>query len=267
MLRKSLSFLALVWICSLSCLPAQDKDPRSRLATAHAQYYTPTSSGLKSFHCDASIDWKAMLSRFSGKDIADDNPALTFLQTAHLAVSDDLRGEGKLEWTNTVEPPAERKAGMQRMQDGFQSMVSGFFQTWNPYMNGAMVPVPDDSLTVTKSGDGVHLSGTSKGTTLDEDYDANMLLTRTLVTSPSLTVVAIPTYTRTDDGLLLAALTSLVHQPPTAPEIDATFRVEYAKVDSYQIPSHVVFDIKNIGIIEFGLSACKVTVADWAKKS
>jgi hypothetical protein len=59
---------------------------------------------------------------------------------------------------------------------------------------------------------------------------------------------------------------SQVHQPPDAPETDATFRIDYTKVESYQIPSHVVFDIKNTGVIEIGFSACKVTVADWAKK-
>jgi hypothetical protein len=248
-------------------LLAQDKEVRSRLAAAHAQYYTPTVKGLKSFHCDASIDWKAMLSRFSGTDIADDNPALKFLQTVHLAVNDDLHGKGELEWTNTAEPPADRKPGMQQMQEGLQATVSGFFQTWNAYMNGAMVPFPDSSVTVTKSGDGVHLSGTSTGTTVDEDYDKNMLLTKALVANPTLTVLAKPTYTSTEDGLLLSSLISQIHQPPTAPETEATFRIEYAKVGSYQIPSYVVVDIKNTGTIEFGLSACKVTVADWAKKN
>ena len=134
-------------------------------------------------------------------------------------------------------------------------------------MNGSMVPLPDHTLTVTKSGDGVHLSGTSKGSTFDEDYDKNMLLTQALVVSPDLKVQAKPTYTNTTDGLILSSLTSLVQQPPTAPEIEATFHIEYAEVDSYQIPSHVVFDIKNTGVIEFGFSACKVTIADWAKKN
>jgi hypothetical protein len=242
-------------------LLAQDKEARNRLASAHAQYYTPTASGLKSFHCDASIDWKAMLSRFSGSDVSDDNPALTFLQTVHLAVNDNLRGNGELEWTSTAEPPADRKSSIQQIQEGLQTTISGFFQSWNAYMNGTMVPPPDNT------GDGVHLSGTSKDITFDEDYDKNMLLTKVLVTSPSLTVLAKPTYISTEDGLLVSSVTSQVHQPPTAPETEATFRIEYAKVDSYQIPSRIVIDIKNTGIIEFRLNACKVTAADWTKKN
>ena len=264
MTRKSVCLLALIW---LSCISLVAQDARNRLATAHAQYYTPTASGLKSFHCDASIDWKAMLTRFSGTEVPDDNPTLTFLQTVHLATTDDLRGNGELEWTSTVEPPAERKSSMQQMKDGLQTTISGFFQTWNAYMNGSMVPFPDSTVTVTNSGEGVHLRGTSKETTLDEDFDKNMLLTKVQVANPSLTVLATPTFTSTEDGLLLSSVTSQIHQPTTAPETEATIRIEYAKVDSFQIPSHIVIDIKNTGVIEFRLNACKVSVADWAKKN
>ena len=87
-------------------LLAQDKADRDRLTLARAQYYTPTASGLKSFHCDASIDWKAMLTRFGRADVPDDNPALKFLGTVHLAISDDLRGAGSLQWTSTTDVPA-----------------------------------------------------------------------------------------------------------------------------------------------------------------
>jgi hypothetical protein len=265
MSRKILVLSALV---SLGCvsIQAQDKEARNRLFVAHAQYYTPTASGLKSFHCDAAIDWKAMLSRFSGTEIPDDNPALKFLLSVHLAVSDDLRGKGSLEWTNPDDPPASRKAAIQQIQDGLQTSVNGFFQTWNAYMNGSMVPLPDGSVTVTKSGEGVHLSGKSKDTSFDEDFDKNMLLTQALVVSPTLKVLAVPTFVPTSDGLVLSSVASEIHQPPTAPETDATFRIDYTRVESYQIPSHVVFDIKNTGLIEISFSGCKVTVSDWTKK-
>ncbi|HEY2469847.1 MAG TPA: hypothetical protein VGI45_18655 [Terracidiphilus sp.] len=263
--RKIPFVFALICVSCLS-LDAQDKDARDRLAAAHSQYYTPTTSGLKSFHCDASIDWKAMLSRFSGTDVPDDNPALKFLQSVHLAVNDDLKGQGALEWTNAGQPPDDKKAGIQQIQEGLQTSVAGFFQTWNAYMNGSMVPVPDNNTTVTKSGDGVHLSGTSKDMTFDEDFDKNMLLIQALVVGPNLKVLAIPTFALTPDGLVISSVASQVHQPPTAPETDATFRIDYARVESYQLPSQIAFDIKNTGVIEIGFSACKVTLFDWAKK-
>jgi hypothetical protein len=65
-------------------MAAQDKTAADRLIAAHGQYYTPTASGLRSFHCEATIDWKAMLARFGPAEIPDDNPTLKYLQTVHL---------------------------------------------------------------------------------------------------------------------------------------------------------------------------------------
>jgi hypothetical protein len=264
MSRKTLCLLAIV-LCG-NLLHAQDKELRERLAAAHSQYYTPTASGLKSFHCDAAIDWKALLSRFSGTEVPDDNPALKFLLTVHLAVSDDLHGTGALEWTNTLDPPENNKAAVDQIRDGLKTSVAGFFQSWNAYVNGSMVPLADPSVSLTRSGDGLHLTGTTKDMTIDEDFDKNMLLTQAIVVSPTVRVLAIPTFALTPDGLLVSTVLNKVNQPPSAPETDATFRIDYAKVDAFQIPSRVVFDIRNTGVIEINFNACKVTIADWALK-
>jgi hypothetical protein len=212
------------------------------------------------------MDWQALLTRFSGTDIPKDNPMLKYLEAVHLSVSDELKGKGSLEWTSTAAPPEEKKESLKQMQEGFQTMIAGFFQTWNGYMNGAMVPLPDKSVTITTAGDGIHLSGTFDGETLDEDFDKNILLTQVLVVKPELRVLAKPSYATTADGLLVSSVVSQINQPPSAPPIEAVFRIEYAKVDSFQIPSHILIDLKNTGTIEVGFSACKVSVADWAKK-
>lgn len=207
-----------------------------------------------------------MVTRFSGVDIPDDHPVLKLLQTVHLSVADELKGQGELQWSSSVDPPADKAAAVSQIKDGMRLMVSGFFQSWNGYMNGTMVSASDASATVTTSGDGVHVSETKNDTKVDEDFDKNMLLTQALVVSPKLRVLAVPTFTRTADGLIVSSIVSQVNQPPTAPQTEATITIDYAKADSFQIPSHLVFDIKNIGVFEIGLSACKVTVADWTKK-
>lgn len=112
----------------------------------------------------------------------------------------------------------------------------------------------------------MHLTATDRGMTIDEDFDKNMLLTQAVVVSPSVKVIAIPTFTPTSDGLLVSTVQNKVNQPPTAPETDATFRIDYARVDAFQIPSRIIVDIKNTGVIEIGFNTCKVSVADWANK-
>lgn len=267
MTRKIVVFLfCTLFLPSSKSLIAQDETARDRLFAAHAQYYSPTVSGLQSFHCDATIDWQGMLARFTGKEIPDDNPWLKYLQTVRISIDDEPRGEANVTWANPNQPPAGREESLKQIEEGLQRSVAGFFQTWNPYMNGKMVPLPDKTLTVTKSGDGVHLSGTSKDLKFDEDYDKNMLLTQALVDSPAMKVLAIPTYVDTPDGLVISAIDSKINQPPSAPQTETIFRIEYAKVSSFQIPSRIVLDIKNTGVLEFSLNNCTVSVADWAKK-
>jgi hypothetical protein len=262
------TFLACLALAGAICAPvhAQEQSAREQLALAHAQYYTPTASGLKSFHCEAAIDWKAMFARITGKEIPDDNPLLTYLNGIHLSVSDDLRGQGTLEWTSGDPAPAGKEAAVKQMREGFQGMVGGFFQSWNAYMNGTMVPVPDSKTTITQSAEGVHLSAMANEMKIDEDFDKNFLLTQARVDSPSMRVVALPSYTSTSDGLVVASVKSQVRQPPTAPETDVNFQIEYAKVDGYQVPSHIAFDIKNVGMMDIRLSGCQVSLAQWARK-
>ena len=265
--RKVCCLLLTAVLCLASTtLLSQDKDPRARLTRAHALYYTPTASGLRSFHCDAAIDWKSMLTRLSGVDIPDDNPALKFLQTVHLSVDDELKGKGSLGWTSETDAPKDKAAAIKQIQDGLKTSVEGFFQSWNVYMNGSMVPVPDSTLTLTDVGDGLHLSGASDGSSFDEDFDKNMLLTLVRVVNPDMKVLATPTYASTSDGLIVSAVASQISQPSTAPPAEAIFRIDYVKVEAFQIPSRVVFDIKNTGVIEIAFNSCRVSVADWAAK-
>lgn len=267
MIRNRTGFAFVVSVCLGSCaaLIAQSDSPRGRLGLAHAQYYTPTASGLKSFSCDAAIDWKAMITRFSGTEIQDDNPTLQYLHSVHLSISDELRGAGSLEWSGGAEMPQGSEGPIGQIRHGLQTSVAGFFQSWNPYMNGSMVPFPGDSATVTSKGEGVHLSESAKETKVDEDFDKNMLLTQVVVENPAVRFSATPTFVSTPAGLVVSAVQSQINQPPSAPGINLTLHVEYAQTGAYQLPSHLLFDIKNAGIIELGLSNCQVNLAAWAQ--
>jgi len=129
-----------------------------------------------------------------------------------------------------------------------------------------MVPIPDKTLTVTPSGEGIHLSASSQAAKIDEDFDKSLLLTQVLVVSPSIKVLATPTYVEMPGGLTVTSVDSKINQPPSAPQTEAIFRIEYANVDTFEIPSRIVLDIKNTGLIDLSLNACQVSVADWARK-
>src|ERR1700744_5294293 len=198
-------------------LRAQTTSPNTKLLSARALYYTPTVQGLKSFRCSVDFDWKDFLARYTNADVKDDNPYLQYLRTIHLTVSDELSGDGKLEWTTSSAAPEGKEEAVAKIKDGMQQMMVGFFSSWNGYMNGNMVPAPDATTTVTENGDGLRLHAAAETTEGTELFDKNMLLTEAHVVHPASDFYAYPTYTDTSDGRVISAIRTVFRQPPTAP--------------------------------------------------
>lgn len=257
------AFVALACLLPLSA-SAQQNHAAERLLTARALYYTPTAAGLQSFHCTVSMDWKDLLTRFSGKEIPDDNPALVYLKTVQLSATDQLRGKGVLEWVDTTPAPDNLKSSTGQLRDGLSQTLGGFFQTWNSFMNGGMVPLPDKTTIVSPKDDGFTLHAASDEYVVDEAYDQNSLLTVAHVVSKSFDATMTPTYSDSPDGRIITTLQSSTHQPPSAPPTNMTMSVTYAPVSSFQLPSRVQVDVKNVGGFVFDFSACIVQTMDKA---
>ena len=251
---------------ALACLlpfaaSAQQNPAEQHLLSARALYYTPTTDGLKSFHCAVSVDWKDLLTRFSGQPISDDNPFLIYLNSVHLSVTDDLSGKGSLEWVDTLAPSDTVAGPAGKVHGGMVQTMGGFLQAWNPFMNGAMVPVPDASTKITTIGDNINLHATDAALSVDEVFDKNLLLTSVHVLSPDIDSTAHPTFIESHDGRIISSLHSVTSQPPTAPPTDVTLSATYTKSSSFQIPNTVHVDVKNVGAFVFHFNACTVQTA------
>ena len=249
---------AVVLSVTPGALRAQTTSPNTKLLSARALYYTPTVQGLKSFHCTVDFDWKDFLARYTNADVKDDNPYLQYLRTIHLTVSDDLSGDGKLEWTTSSAAPEGKEDAIAKIKDGMQQMMVGFFSSWNAYMNGNMVPLPDATTTVTDNADGFKLHAAADGTDVTELFDKNLLLTEAHVVQPASDVFAYPTYDDTPDGRVVSAIRTVFRQPPTAPPAELNVRVSYAPVQNFRLPAQLTYELKNVGSFEFKFSACSV---------
>ena len=112
-------------------------------------------------------------------------------------------------------------------------MISGFYQSWNQFVNGGMVPAPDTSTTETNTADGgLHMHGSDATTVFDEDFDKNMLLLSAHVVMTNLDNTAYPTYEASTEGLRVNKVHNVLHQPPTAPAQDVSMAVTYMPVST-----------------------------------
>jgi len=238
----------------------------SRLVTARALYYTPTTAGLGSFGCKVAVDWKNVLNTASSKEIKDDNPFLVYLNSVHLALNDTLRGNGALEWSETTAPSEPVKDATAKMKEGLGQMVSGFFDSWNGFLNGTMVPAPDRTTTLTPQNAGIHLHAEQGQTVLDEDYDENMLLTNIHVVSGTIDAKVAPVFSDTPDGRIISSIQGEYRQPATAPPVYLTMGIEYGQVSGYRLPTKIRYQVKNVLQMDINLSDCTVKPIEKAAK-
>ncbi|HEY4010061.1 MAG TPA: hypothetical protein VGM11_07920 [Acidobacteriaceae bacterium] len=249
---------AIILATEVVSLAISAQKPNEKLLAARALYYTPTAQGLKSFHCDVIVDWKDLLTRVGGTEINDDNPLLKYLQTVHLSATDDLRTGGGLEWANTATPPEGKEQAATQMSGGIKQMFNGFFQSWNGYMNGTMVPAPDSSTVVTEADGGLHLYEKTATAELNESFDKNFLLTDAHVVMPTLDATAYPSYEDTPDGRIVSVIRTVYRQPPSAPPAELTMKIGYAPVSNFRLPETLQYELKNVGLFVFKLSGCTV---------
>jgi hypothetical protein len=258
--RTSCALLcAAAWLAALPSIARAQAAPASaRLMSARALYYTPTVQGLKSFRCTVEFDWKDFLARFSGAEVQDDNPSLQYLRSVHLIISDDLNGVGHLDWATSATIPTGKEDSIAKMKQGMEQMMVGFFSSWNAYMNGSMVPVPDSTTTVSDNADGLRLHTASESAEVTELFDKNLLLTEAHVVQPTADIYAYPTYADTPDGRIVSAIRTIYRQPPTAPPAELNIRVSYAPVQNFRLPETLNYELKNVGSFDFKFSACTV---------
>jgi len=250
-------------VCLTLAASTQTLSPAERVARARATYYTPTAGGLASFHCDVVFDWKDLFTRLNGTPVADDDPFLRYLSSTHLSVTDDLHGNGVLEWSNTATPPEDKAARAAQLKNGLQQMIGGFFESWNEFVNGDMFPDPDRTLTVTATDTG-YLLHSAAGDPVDEKFDSNMLLTEVHIAMKDADVVTHPKYVDTEHGRMISVIQAVSRTLPSGPSTELTIRMEYLPVSSFQIPSVMTVDVENIGVIRMKFTQCSVKTADAA---
>jgi len=238
-----------------------------RYLLARATYYTPTADGLRTFDCKVSADWKDFLSRASGKDIGEDHPAVKYLNSVNITVHNTLRSKAEVHWGETAPAPANLQDGTTKMREGIAQMLEGYFQSWNAYLNGAMVPLPDKSTKISFTPEGTHLAAIAPKMSVDEDFDKNMLLTRVHVLTDGNDTIAMPTFTDTARGRTISEVRSEVRQPQTAPPVYITLAAKYQTVAGYEIPSVLHFEVQNVTQLDFALTGCVVNTASPAAET
>lgn len=228
-------------------------------------YYTPTTAGLRSVSCRATVDWHAVLqSAAAGKDVAMDDPRLAYLNQVSIPFRLNLDGTSEVGWDAPSGPPPGDAAALGQMKDGMEQTLGGFTKLWTVFLNGTFLPAPNESdfhLTRAEGGSGFLLTLNQSGTSVEEKLSSDYTLTEYHVKTGGTDVDLFPTFTKTADGLLLTGVTG-TYGTGSPVLTHLALQGSYQEAGGYQVLRSLKVAVLNVGQFSFAFENCQVNQDD-----
>ena len=219
-------------------------------------YYTPTTAGLRSFSCDARLQWHDILERSSGgKTIPADAPAVVYLDKVKISFTATMDGQAKIDW---IPPEGEfpgDATGYNQIKGGVQQMLQGFFQFWAPNINGTLLPSPNDDFHLVTESTGYRIYVSDAQNSVEEVVDHDHVFKELHVKTPSMTGDFALTFSPSPEGLKITGADGNVSQGGGAP-VHIRFGLDYQPVGGFQVPHNVSMEVVNVGRFDYIFDNC-----------
>jgi hypothetical protein len=234
-----------LWISFLSCCVlisplsfAQARADRKEIVgQARAAYYSLSNRGLVEFQCNVQPNWRLVLKDVLAADPASAETALRLLNGIHFTVSLGPDGAVKVTHRADVAPTNDKVAeGFNQIFTGMEQAMSGFFDTWKPFMLSTPFPAVESDYRLEESENQYHLSykeGTADVvTTMGKDF----AISETKVTTPEFASSISPQFTRTAEGFLLTGYQATYRGKSDADRTVLQVGIVYQQVNGLQLP-------------------------------
>ena len=263
--RALCAFLAVVLVASAhpQTAPANTPDAAGNdafLDHAARLYYSSAKAGLSGFDCALHPDWRALYAAKNGGTVSAGNqPNVDALNSVAIALHARMAGGSTLDWN----PPARQFDGdtsklLNSMHDATNQTVQGFMQFWTPFVDGSVVPGNSDGLDVTTTGDsGKRIHVAQKDIDLVEVFDGGLILREYDVTMGATRIDVTPTFSPSDQGLLITHFHALIHQGDASQQ-EMNVEVAYQSLAGIPIPSRLDMEVTGVSAFHFTLDSCTV---------
>jgi hypothetical protein len=244
-----------VCLLFLTAASAQTADKKEVINQAHRAYYSLREQGLAEFQCNLSPNWEALLADTRKTDPAAVDRAVSTLNQLKFTVSLGTSGSAKVTHT-TVTPENDKMAsGFNQIYGGMEQMVTGFFDTWSPFMMTTPFPEAASDYQLVAQGDEWQLSykdgSADVVTTMGKDFAIRQMK----VTTSEFNSTIQPQFTNSAQGFLLVGYQAEYFGKTPAETTRLQVRIEHQEVNGVQLPKNL-----NLGGT-YGGSAFQVEVA------
>jgi len=205
--RVSLLLLALVGGHALTvpcACGAGQPDKREVVKSARRSYYSLRGHGVSEFQSNVQPNWRVVL-----KDQLASNPdgaaaALKLLNGIHFTVSLSPTGKVTVEHHADVVPSdAKRQDSFNQIFDGMQQALSGFFDSWSPFMFTSPFPDPEGDYQLEEVGNQYRLRYKDGNADILTAMSKDLVISEIAVASPAFKRIIRPRFANSVQGFLL----------------------------------------------------------------
>jgi hypothetical protein len=234
-------------------------DNKETLDAARAAYYSLRREGLTGFTCLVTPNWDLLLaSRWRADPVA---TAKAYKVFSGLTFGVEVAPGRHPKVMHADVPGGEPESeALQRLVAGMEQTVSGFFETWTPFV--LTTPIPGANAEVTQTH-GLWIvdykeGATQIGVVMREDYtiESTRILTATFAS------VIQPQFTKSPKGMLLTAVQGSFRKlSGGAAPVSLQLQIEYQDVSGFLLPKrlHVMsHDGRGVGVMDLGFGTCQV---------
>jgi hypothetical protein len=185
--------------------PKAVADAESLLRPARAAYVNLAGKGFNRYRFVATPDWAAMLAALAKTNPEGYRAALDLFAKVRFDVLVGPQGDAQVSHNTVDSPNPQTTAGLNQVYSGMEQTLTGFFQTWAPFMVNTPFPPAGTSARVEDRGTHYLVDWEEAGDVkVHLQMDRAFTITEMKVRSPAFDSTIRPTFERQPGGLVLA---------------------------------------------------------------
>jgi hypothetical protein len=218
-------------------------DKREIVKKARAAYYSLRSRGLDEFEANVQPNWRLVLKDQLAQDPAGAEQGLKMLDGIHFQVSLDRSGATKITHHEDVAPTSEQAAeGFKQIFSGMEQAMSGFFDSWTPFMLTSPFPEAAGEYTLEELNNQYHLSYKDGSAAIATTMSKNLVISEIRVDSPAFKSVLKPEFIKSPQGLLLSGYEATYLGTAGGESVKLSVRIENQPINGFQLPGKLNLD-------------------------
>lgn len=215
--------------------PLNTAERRHVIEEARYAHYSFFAAGLVSFQCAVDPDWNAFIRQLN---IRADDPLVPVLKSVKFSVmlSDD--GTVTVKHSAVQAPDAALGARAEKTAAGLDQMIRGFLNTWTSFAGATPLPEIDSDYQIEMARRKYHLTYHDGDALVHTTIGDDFAIEEVDYSSEAMSVIVLPTWTRSVDGFLLTGYDGITEiKPQGLARIQIT--IESSPVDGLPLPSVV----------------------------